>query len=170
MPAEDARRPRRRRGPHPPARRPGPVGRRAGLREALDNLGVHGWQRWKRLILPAVFPSYVTGGITASGGARNASIVAEILTYGGTTLTATGLGAHIAAAIESGDFHHILAGVVVMSFYIVGPNRLLWRRLYRLAENALRSVGTRRGRISHHSTPTEPRETPGGPSSRRRLR
>ena len=71
------------------------------LREAIDDLGVHGWQRWKRLILPAIFPSYVTGGITASGGAWNASIVAEIVTYGGTTLTATGLGAYIAEATES---------------------------------------------------------------------
>lgn len=83
---------------------------------------------------PRHLPSYVTGRITASGGAWNASIVAEIVTYGGTTLTATGLGAYIAEATESGDFHQILAGVAVMSFYIVGLNRLLWRRLYRLAE------------------------------------
>ena len=69
-----------------------------------------------------------------SGGAWNASIVAEIVTYGGTTLTATGLGAYIARATGSGDFHHILTGVAVMSLYIVGVNRLLWRRLYRLAE------------------------------------
>ena len=104
------------------------------LKEAMDNLGVHGWQRWKRLTLPAIFPAYITGGITASGGAWNASIVAEIVTYGGTTLTATGLGAYIARATETGDFHHILAGVAVMSIYIVGLNRLLWRRLYRVAE------------------------------------
>jgi NitT/TauT family transport system permease protein len=104
------------------------------LKEAMDNLGVHGWQRWKRLTLPAIFPAYITGGITASGGAWNASIVAEIVTYGGVTLTATGLGAYIARATENGDFHHILAGVAVMSLYIVGVNRLLWRRLYRLAE------------------------------------
>ena len=105
------------------------------LKEAMDNLGVRGWQRWKRLILPAIFPYYVTGGITAAGGAWNASIVAEIVTYGGTTLTATGLGAYIAEATESGDFHHILAGVAVMSLYVVSINRLFWRRLYRLAEN-----------------------------------
>ncbi len=104
------------------------------LKEAMDNLGVHGWQRWKRLTLPAIFPAYITGGITASGGAWNASIVAEIVTYGGTTLTATGLGAYIARATETGDFHHILTGVAVMSIYIVGLNRLLWRRLYRVAE------------------------------------
>ncbi|MFF3982646.1 ABC transporter permease [Streptomyces sp. NPDC001828] len=104
------------------------------LREAMDDLGVVGWQRWKRLILPGIFPAYVTGGITASGGAWNASIVAEVVTFGGTTLTATGLGAYIAKATASGDFPHLLAGVAVMSLYVVGLNRLLWRRLYRLAD------------------------------------
>ncbi|MFI6054032.1 ABC transporter permease [Streptomyces violascens] len=104
------------------------------LREAMDDLGVQGWQRWKRLILPGIFPSYVTGGITASGGAWNASIVAEVVTFGGTTLTATGLGAYIAKATAAGDFPHLIAGVAVMSLYVVGLNRLLWRRLYRLAD------------------------------------
>ncbi|MFE4858853.1 ABC transporter permease [Streptomyces sp. NPDC056670] len=104
------------------------------LREAMDDLGVVGWQRWKRLILPGIFPACVTGGITASGGAWNASIVAEVVTFGGTTLTATGLGAYIAKATASGDFPHLLAGVAVMSLYVVGLNRLLWRRLYRLAD------------------------------------
>ena len=104
------------------------------LREAMDDLGVTGRQRWKRLILPGIFPSYVTGGITASGGAWNASIVAEVVTFGGTTLTATGLGAYIAKATASGDYPHLLAGVAVMSVYVVGLNRLLWRRLYRLAD------------------------------------
>jgi NitT/TauT family transport system permease protein len=104
------------------------------LVEAMEDLGVHGWRRWRYLILPAIFPYYVTGGITASGGAWNASIVAEVVTYGGITLTATGLGAYIARATESGDFHHILAGVAVMSLYIVTINRLFWQRLYRLAE------------------------------------
>ena len=68
------------------------------LREAMDNFGVRGWQRWRRLILPGIFPAYVTGGITAAGGAWNASIVAEIVTYGHHTLVATGLGAYIAQA------------------------------------------------------------------------
>ncbi|MFJ5104423.1 ABC transporter permease [Streptomyces sp. NPDC088554] len=105
------------------------------LREAMDDLGVRGLQRWKRLILPGIFPSYVTGGITASGGAWNASIVAEVVTFGGTTLTATGLGAYIAKATASGDYPHLIAGVAVMSLYVVGLNRLLWRRLYRLADS-----------------------------------
>ncbi|MEU2432525.1 ABC transporter permease subunit [Streptomyces sp. NPDC007861] len=105
------------------------------LREAMDDLGVHGWQRWKRLIIPGIFPAYVTGGITASGGAWNASIVAEIVTFGGTTLTATGLGAYIAQATEAGDFPRLLAGVAVMSVYVVALNRLVWRRLYRLADS-----------------------------------
>ncbi|MCT9093401.1 ABC transporter permease subunit [Streptomyces sp. ASQP_92] len=106
----------------------------ADLREAMDDLGVRGLRRWKRLILPGVFPAYVTGGITASGGAWNASIVAEVVTFGGTTLTATGLGAYIAKATAAGDFPHLLAGVAVMSLYVVGLNRLLWHRLYRLAD------------------------------------
>ncbi|MFF0628561.1 ABC transporter permease [Streptomyces sp. NPDC004296] len=104
------------------------------LREAMDDLGIHGWQRWRRLILPGIFPSYVTGGITASGGAWNASIVAEIVPFGATTLTATGLGAYISHATAHGDFPHLIAGVAVMSLYVVGLNRLFWRRLYRLAE------------------------------------
>ncbi|MEW2528645.1 ABC transporter permease subunit [Streptomyces sp. NPDC047071] len=104
------------------------------LREAMDDLGVRGWQRWRRLVLPGVFPAYVTGGITASGGAWNASIVSEVVTFGTTTLTATGLGAYIARATADGDFPRLLAGVAVMSLYVVGLNRLLWRRLYRLAE------------------------------------
>jgi NitT/TauT family transport system permease protein len=104
------------------------------LREAAASLRLRGWQLWKRLILPGIFPAYVTGGITASGGAWNASIVAEIVTYGGTTLTASGLGAYIAKATASGNFHHILTGVAVMSVYVVALNRLFWRRLYGLAE------------------------------------
>ncbi|GAA2673837.1 ABC transporter permease [Streptomyces lunalinharesii] len=104
------------------------------LREAMDDLGIAGWQRWRRLILPGIFPSYVTGGITASGGAWNASIVSEIVPFGATTLTATGLGAYISHATAHGDFPRLIAGVAVMSLYVVGLNRLFWRRLYRLAE------------------------------------
>ncbi|MGO9875697.1 MAG: ABC transporter permease [Acidimicrobiia bacterium] len=105
------------------------------LREAMDNFGVRGWQRWRRLIIPGIFPAYVTGGITAAGGAWNASIVAEYVTYGHHTLIATGLGAYIAQATAAhGQFAKVLTGIAVMSIYVVTVNRLVWRRLYRLAE------------------------------------
>jgi NitT/TauT family transport system permease protein len=107
------------------------------LREAMDNFGVHGWQRWRRLIIPGVFPAYVTGGITAAGGAWNASIVAELVVYHHRNLVATGLGAYIAQATTSSapdHFAKVLTGIAVMSIYVVGLNRLVWRRLYRLAE------------------------------------
>jgi len=104
------------------------------LREAIRLMGVRGWLRWKNFILPAVFPAYVTGGITAAGGAWNASIVAEVVTYGTHRLTAYGLGNYIAQAAKVGNFPEVLIGVTVMSVYVVGLNRLVWRRLYRLAE------------------------------------
>jgi NitT/TauT family transport system permease protein len=104
------------------------------LREAMKLMGVRGWLRWKNFILPAVFASYITGGITAAGGAWNASIVAEVVSYGKHTLIAYGLGAYITQAATVGDFPKVLIGVVVMSVYVVGLNRLVWRRLYHLAE------------------------------------
>jgi len=104
------------------------------LREAMRLMSVRGRLRWTKFILPAIFPAYVTGGITAAGGAWNASIVAEVVTYGHHHLTATGLGAYIAQAARIGDFPEVLIGVAVMSVYVVGLNRLVWRRLYRLAE------------------------------------
>ena len=104
------------------------------LREAMTNLGVSSWLRWKRFILPSIFASYVTGGITAAGGAWNASIVAEVVSYGNHHLAATGLGAYIFQATSIGDFPKVLVGISVMSVYVVLLNRLLWRRLYGLAE------------------------------------
>jgi NitT/TauT family transport system permease protein len=104
------------------------------LREAAANLQLPRTLWWRRLILPAIFPSYVTGGITAAGGAWNASIVAEVVSYGSTTLVATGLGAYIAEATSTGDSPRILIGVLVMSLYVVSLNRLFWRRLYALAQ------------------------------------
>jgi len=106
----------------------------ADLREAMTSFGVTGWLRWKRFILPAIFGSYVTGGITAARGAWNASIVAEVVDYGRHHLVATGLGAYIAQATGAGNFGRVLAGVTVMSVYVVATNRLFWRRLYHLAE------------------------------------
>jgi len=104
------------------------------LREASANLRLPRKLWWRKLILPAIFSSYVTGGITAAGGAWNASIVAEIVSYNGITLTATGLGAYIKDATSTGNAGQILIGVAVMSLYVVGLNRLFWRRLYALAE------------------------------------
>jgi NitT/TauT family transport system permease protein len=104
------------------------------LREAAANLQLPRKLWWRKLILPAIFPSYVTGGITAAGGAWNASIVAEIVTYNGTTLTATGLGAYIKDATSEGNSAHTLIGVIVMSFYVVAMNRFFWRRLYAISE------------------------------------
>jgi len=109
----------------------------ADLREAAANLGLKGWALWRRLILPAIFPAYLTGGITASGGAWNASVVAEIASWGTTTLTATGLGAYIAEQTASGDHPRVALGIAVMSLYVVALNRLVWNRLYRLAERKL---------------------------------
>jgi NitT/TauT family transport system permease protein len=104
------------------------------LREAMTSLGVGGWLKWRKFILPAIFSSYVTGGITAAGGAWNASIVAEVVSYGRHHLSATGLGAYIFDATAAGNFPKILVGIVVMSIYVVAANRLVWRRLYALAE------------------------------------
>ena len=102
------------------------------LKEAMDNLGVHGLERWRRLILPGIFPAYVTGAITAAGGAWNATIVAEIVHYNHQTLVARGLGAFIAQ--HTGQLPALFAGLLVMSFYVTAINALLWRRMYKLAE------------------------------------
>jgi NitT/TauT family transport system permease protein len=104
------------------------------LREAMADFGVTRSLRWKRLVLPAIFGAYVTGGITAAGGAWNAAIVAEVLDFGKHHLTASGLGAYITEASRKGNLAEVLIGVIVMSFYVVVINRLLWRRLYRLSE------------------------------------
>jgi len=91
--------------------------------------------RWKKLILPGVFPSLVTGWITATGGAWNASIVAEYLPYHGKTLTTVGLGALISEATDKGQFHLLAAAVGVMALLVVSFNRLVWRPLSALAQN-----------------------------------
>ena len=104
------------------------------LREMAHSFQLGRWQRWHELILPAVFGSWVTGGITAAGGAWNASIVSEIVSYGQHTLTASGLGAYIAEATENGDIVRTIIGVAVMSVFVVAVNRLFWNPLQRLAE------------------------------------
>jgi NitT/TauT family transport system permease protein len=110
----------------------------AELRAVGTNLRVRGWLWWRRIALPAVFPYYVTGAITASGGSWNASIVAEVASWGNEHLTAYGLGAYIAEQTEAGDFHHIVLGIAVMSFFVVLINRLFWRPLYLYAERKFR--------------------------------
>ncbi|CDF84382.1 transmembrane ABC transporter protein [Pseudomonas knackmussii B13] len=105
------------------------------LRLAADNLGLRGWLKWKRVYLPAVFPSFVTGAITAGGGSWNASIVAEYVSWGDTSLVANGLGSYIKQMTDAGDFHRIALGIGVMCIYVMLLNRFFWRRLYLLAEN-----------------------------------
>lgn len=104
------------------------------LREMAKDVGLHGWLLWRKLIIPGIFSAWVTGAITASGGAWNASIVAEVVSWGQTTLTAVGLGAYISEATTVGDWPRITLGIGMMSLYVVGLNRILWRRLYQLAE------------------------------------
>ncbi|MBW8831489.1 MAG: ABC transporter permease subunit [Burkholderiales bacterium] len=107
------------------------------LRFAAQNLGLTGWLKWRRYLLPAVFPSFVTGSITASGGSWNASIVAEYVTWGDTTLQAQGLGSYIAHMTAIGDFPRIALGIGVMCMFVMGLNHFVWRRLYRLAEDRM---------------------------------
>ena len=104
------------------------------LKEVAANLGLRGWPLWRRLLLPAVFPAYITGGLTASGGAWNASVVSEVVTWGMTTLNATGIGAYIAQQTTAGDYPRVALGIAVMSLYVIALNRLLWNRLARYAQ------------------------------------
>jgi NitT/TauT family transport system permease protein len=104
------------------------------LREMAADFRLTGWLKWRKLIIPGIFGSWVTGAITASGGAWNASIVSEVVSWGDKTLTATGLGTYIADATTKGDWPRITLGVSIMSLYVVGLNRTVWRRLYTIAE------------------------------------
>jgi NitT/TauT family transport system permease protein len=108
------------------------------LKECCSVFRVKGFERWKKLILPGIFPYLVTGMVTASGGAWNASIVAEYFHFGGQTYTTTGLGATIQQATDSGDFHLLLAATIMMAATVVTVNRLLWRKLFTLAETRYR--------------------------------
>lgn len=103
------------------------------LRLAADNLGLKGWLKWKRFYLPAVFPSFVTGAITASGGSWNASIVCEYVTWKDTKLVAAGLGSYIKQMTDAGDFPRIALGIGVMCVFVLCLNRFFWRKLYVLA-------------------------------------
>ena len=108
------------------------------LKEAARVYGLRNWNLWRTLILPAIFPFWVTGACTAAGGAWNASIVAELATWGDTTLKADGLGAYIADVTNTGDTPMIILSIAVMSLFVVLMNKFLWRKLYAFAERRFR--------------------------------
>ena len=108
------------------------------LREVASNFRITGWSWWRNVIIPGIFPYYVTGALTASGGSWNAAIVAEYVKWGDDKVQAKGIGAYIAQATDSGDFHRIVLGVAVMSVVVILYNRLLWRPLFGYAERRLR--------------------------------
>lgn len=104
------------------------------LNELSKSLQLTNFLRWKNLLAPAIFSSYITGCITAAGGAWNASILAEYVTYKDSTLSSPGLGYYITTATQGGDFTKVFLGVAMMSFFVVTINKLFWRRLYLVAE------------------------------------
>ena len=109
-------------------------------REAAANFRIAGFMWWRQAMLPGIFPYYITGAITASGGAWNASIVSEVVSWGRLNVTAHGLGAYIAERTAAGDFPRIVLGIAMMSLFVTLFNRLVWRPLYRYAENRFRIV------------------------------
>jgi len=108
------------------------------LKQAAQTFRVGGWLWWRRVMAPGVLPYFVTGALTASGGAWNAAIVSEVASWGRDHLRAAGLGAYIADATAAGDYPRIVLGVAVMSVFVVALNRTVWRPLYRLAEEKYR--------------------------------
>ena len=108
------------------------------LREAASIYKLKSWTWWRTFALPGIVPYYVTGARTASGGSWNASIVAEVASWGNTKVEAAGLGAFIANATAAGDAPKVIAGVAVMSIFVIALNRTLWRPLYALAERRFR--------------------------------
>ncbi|MGY0743800.1 ABC transporter permease [Azospirillum argentinense] len=108
------------------------------LKEAASSFRIRGWQWWRDVMLPGVFPYYLTGAVTAAGGSWNASIVAEAVRWGDAEVTAHGLGSYIAQATAAGDYPRIVLGIAVMSLFVTLLNRLLWRPLYGYAERRLR--------------------------------
>jgi len=107
------------------------------LLEAAASFKLKGWAWWRKVALPGIFPYYITGAITASGGAWNASTVAEVVSWGKTRLEAHGLGAYIYNASVKGDMQRVVLGVAVMSAFVVLLNRLVWRRLFDFASRRL---------------------------------
>ena len=108
------------------------------LKEACSVFGLKGWERWRKLILPGIFPYLLTGLVTASGGAWNASILAEYVHFKGQIFSTIGLGAVISQASDERNFRLLIASTILMSGVVVTVNRLVWRRLYGLAETRFR--------------------------------
>jgi NitT/TauT family transport system permease protein len=108
------------------------------LKEVAGIFHLGAWQRWRDVILPGIFPYYVTGALTASGGSWNASIVAEVASWRHTHLEAAGLGSFIANATAAGDFPRVALGIAVMSVFVIILNRTVWRPLYAYGERHLR--------------------------------
>jgi NitT/TauT family transport system permease protein len=103
------------------------------LKQVAENFHLKGWLWWAKLILPGIFPYYLTGAITAAGGAWNVSIIAESVSWGKTHLEAHGLGAYITHYSAAGDFPRLALGICIMTIYVLIINRIIWRPLYNLA-------------------------------------
>jgi NitT/TauT family transport system permease protein len=108
------------------------------LREAADMFHVRGWQWWRQVALPGIFPFYITGALTASGGSWNASVLSELVTWGHEKVVARGLGSYIEEATIAGDYARVALGIGVMSLFVIGFNRFLWRPLYAYGERRMR--------------------------------
>lgn len=105
------------------------------IKMVAKNYGVKGLLWWKRIILPAIFPYYITGAMTAAGGCWNASIISDVITWGDKTIQATGLGGYITVAFQAGDFPRMTLGIIVMCIYVILFNRLIWHKFYEIAES-----------------------------------
>lgn len=108
------------------------------MQQVANNFNVSGWLWWKKIILPGIFPYYVTGAITAAGGAWNASIIAEAVNWGNVQLLATGLGAYITEQATKGDFPRLALGTAVMCLFVIVINRIIWKPLYNIAQERCR--------------------------------
>ncbi|BBO59048.1 ABC transporter permease subunit [Mycoavidus sp. B2-EB] len=108
------------------------------FKEVATNFRIRGWQWWRQVMLPGIFPYYVTGAIAAAGGAWNASIVSEVVSWGNTKFVAHGLGAYIAEATTAGHYPRIILGITVMVLFVTLFSRLVWRPLYAYAESKFR--------------------------------
>ena len=104
------------------------------LRYAVDTLNVTGWLKWRQFLLPGIFPYFITGAITAAGGAWNITIIAEAIQWGNQHLDAVGIGAYITHVSDKGDFPQLALGIAVMCILVLIVNRVLWRPLYNLAQ------------------------------------